>query len=184
MMIYDELIYVRILELQQYICMILLIATTWKPKYPLMSRNCLLSSHGCCGWQLKMYFFWTKSRILIKCKPIPAENHFFVHLLEIWKLLNALSARQRVCGPRRLLAAGNKGNLNPDKNYEISRPPQAGPPHYDVDDDWELGRGRETQHKRKLVSRIGGVFDRYLQNMVLQFDDPKTTKLTQLDNTS
>ena len=125
MMIYDELIYVRILELQQYICMILLIATTWKPKYPLMSRNCLLSSHGCCGWQLKMYFFWTKSRILIKCKPIPAENHFFVHLLEIWKLLNALSARQRVCGPRRLLAAGNKGNLNPDKNYEISRPPQA-----------------------------------------------------------
>ena len=28
-------------------------------------------------------------------------------------------------GRRRLPAAGNKGNLNPDKNYEISRPPQA-----------------------------------------------------------
>ena len=45
---------------------------------------------------------------------------------------------------------------------------------------WE----EEEKHNTKENWSLEGVFDRYLQNMVLQFNDPKTTKLTQLDNTS
>ena len=62
-------------------------------------------------WLTPVPAFWDFVRILEKCK---------VQCI-------GLSARQRVGGTSRLPAAGNKGNLNPDKNYEILRPPQAGP---------------------------------------------------------